>query len=338
MTPDLRYALVLLLLIVAAMFSSAVRAHDIGVSPAELAEKEGYDYVLRVRAGTGATLMFPSPGLPGHCDFIGNPRGVQAPGWWIWEFGCEKRLTANDRLDLPWRRDGIVLTANWLDGSEIKRLFNSKAGTITVPLAELQAGSGSWIAGAKRYTALGIEHILLGIDHLLFVLALLLIVRGAWMLVKTITAFTVAHSITLGLATLGFVQVPPAPVEAAIALSIVFLCVEIIHAHQGREGITYRYPWVVAFTFGLLHGFGFAGALSNIGLPQAEIPLALAFFNIGVEIGQLIFVGVVLLAAWFVSRLPRHSWLVERAIPAYTIGSLATYWFFQRFGGLLFPA
>ena len=123
-------------------------------------------------------------------------------------------------------------------------------------------------------------------DHLLFVLALLLIVRGPWMLVKTITAFTVAHSITLGLAALGFINVPSRPVEAAIALCIMFLCVEIVHA------------WVVAFAFGLLHGLGFAGALADIGLPQGEIPAALLFFNVSVEIGQLIFVAAVLLLAW----------------------------------------
>ncbi len=137
------------------------------------------------------------------------------------------------------------------------------------------------------YLSMGVEHILGGADHLLFVLALLIITRGSWRLVKTVTAFTVAHSITLSLATLGFVRVPPAPVEAVIALSIVFVAVEIGHSRQRRPGLTERAPWVVAFTFGLLHGFGFAGALSEIGLPQLDIPLALFSFNVGVEIGQL---------------------------------------------------
>jgi hydrogenase/urease accessory protein HupE len=223
-----------------------------------------------------------------------------------------------------------VLTATWLDGSEVKRLFQHEAGTITVNLAELQAGSGSLMRAAGRYTSLGIEHILLGIDHLLFVLALLLIVRGAWMLVKTITAFTVAHSITLGLATLGFIHVPSRPVEAAIALSIVFLCVEIIHARQHKIGLTYRFPWLVALLFGLLHGLGFAGALSEIGLPQSEIPIALLFFNIGVEIGQLIFVFVVLILEWLMHRLRVTQLEWVRALPVYFIGMVATYWFVER--------
>ena len=147
---------------------------------------------------------------------------------------------------------------------------------------------------AGVYLKLGVEHILFGVDHLLFVLALLIITDGTMRLIKTVTAFTVAHSITLTAATLGFVHVPQPPVEATIALSIVFVAAEIVHQRGGREGITARAPWVVAFTFGLLHGFGFAGALSEIGLPQGDIPLALLFFNVGVEVGQLLFIAAVL--------------------------------------------
>ena len=130
---------------------------------------------------------------------------------------------------------------------------------------------------AGTYLGLGVEHILLGIDHLLFVLALVLLVKGWRKLVATITAFTIAHSITLALATLGFVHVPAPPVEGCIALSIVFVAAEIIHSRQDRPGLTERAPWVVAFTFGLLHGLGFAGALSEVGLPQHAIPIALLF-------------------------------------------------------------
>lgn len=204
-----------------------------------------------------------------------------------------------------------------------------------MPLAALQAGSGSWLDAARRYTALGIEHILLGIDHLLFVLGLLLLVRGGWMLVKTITAFTLAHSITLGLATLGFVQVPSRPVEAAIALSIVFVAVEVVHARQGRLGLAARHPWVVAFAFGLLHGFGFAGALAEIGLPPGEIPVALLFFNVGVEFGQLLFVGLVLGVKLALDRL-RIAWPAwAEALPAYAIGTVAAYWFIERAGAIV---
>lgn len=309
---------------------SPVTAHDIGVSHTELVEQDGGRYVLSVQSGPAAAYLFATPRLPDHCQFTGNPRGIQGSRWKNFEFICKDGLTAIDAIKLPWRRDAVMLTARWRDGSEVKRLFRNEAGIIPVQLSELQAGSGSLMNAAKRYTGLGIEHILLGFDHLLFVLALLLIVRGGWMLVKTITAFTVAHSITLGLATLGFIHVPSRPVEAAIALSIVFLCVEIIHARQHRIGLTYRYPWLIAFAFGLLHGLGFAGALAEIGLPQNEIPVALLFFNIGVEIGQLIFVAVVLAPAWLIRRARWETLDWARAIPVYFIGTLATYWFVER--------
>jgi hypothetical protein len=213
-----------------------VLAHDIGVSQAELIEQDDKRYALSVRAGSSLSYLFATPELPEHCEFIGNPRGTQSTVWKTFEFSCTETLTAVDNFELPWRRDGIMLTAKWLDGAEAKRLFRNEAGVIAVALSELQAGSGSWSNAARRYTVLGIEHILLGIDHLLFVLGLLLIVQGPWMLVKTITAFTVAHSITLGLATLGLVNVPPRPVDAAIALSIVFLAVEILIRDKAGTG------------------------------------------------------------------------------------------------------
>lgn len=188
----------------------------------------------------------------------------------------------------------------------------------------------SRLAVADVYFKLGIEHIVLGVDHLLFVLALLLITRGRWMLLKTVTAFTVAHSITLALATLDFVHAPTQPVEAVIALSIVFVAAEIIQVQRGRQGITAHAPWLAAFAFGLLHGFGFAGALRETGLPQGDIPLALLFFNFGVEVGQLLFVAV---ATGIASALRRISLPVPRwtglALP-YTIGSVAMFWVIQR--------
>jgi len=183
---------------------------------------------------------------------------------------------------------------------------------------------------ARTYLALGVEHILGGLDHLLFVLGLLLIVGEFRRIALTITAFTVAHSITLAAATLGVVHVPQPPVEAAIALSIVFVAVEIVRGLRGERGLTARAPWVVAFTFGLLHGFGFAGALAEIGLPQRAIPLALFTFNIGVEIGQLLFVGAVLAVVAVGIRLrPRMpSW--SAWIPPYVIGTVAMFWVAER--------
>jgi hydrogenase/urease accessory protein HupE len=201
--------------------------------------------------------------------------------------------------------------------------------TAAEPAAEIPAReSGLTVAGV--YLKLGVEHILTGIDHLLFVLALLLITHGSWKLVKTISAFTLSHSITLTAATLGFVHVPQRPVEAFIALSIVFVAAEIVHLRAGREGVTARAPWVVALTFGLLHGLGFAGGLSEVGLPAGHIPTALLFFSVGVETGHLLFVAAVLSLIALGRRigvaLPRWAELV----PPYAIGSVAMFWVIQR--------
>ena len=189
----------------------------------------------------------------------------------------------------------------------------------------------------RTYFGFGVEHILGGIDHLLFVLALLLLVKGVRRIVATVTAFTLAHSITLAGATLGWVHMPGPPIEATIALSIAFVAAEIIHSRQGRPGLTERYPWIVAFTFGLLHGFGFAGALAQVGLPQTEIPMALLFFNVGVEVGQLLFIAAVFATFWLMHRItrrinvPQVTW--ASALPAYVIGSLAIFWVLQRTAG-----
>jgi hydrogenase/urease accessory protein HupE len=196
------------------------------------------------------------------------------------------------------------------------------------PEAEIPA-TQSWLAVFATYVLHGVEHIAFGIDHLLFVAALMLIVSGWGRLVKTITAFTVAHSITLTAATLGWVTVPSPPVEALIALSIVLVATEVVRMQRGETSLTIRRPWIVAFSFGLLHGFGFAGALTELGLPQGDIPLALLAFNIGVELGQLAFVAVMLAAVHSVLRvytLTRPAALAA----AYAIGIVATFWSFQR--------
>ena len=192
---------------------------------------------------------------------------------------------------------------------------------------------------AATYLRLGVEHILFGFDHLLFVLALVILVRDWRRVAVTVTAFTIAHSVTLAAATLGFVNVPGPPVEATIALSIVLVAVEILNARAGKPSLTARLPWLVAFSFGLLHGFGFAGALAEVGLPQHAIPVALLFFNVGVEIGQLVFVASVLSLIWLLrlaaSQLVEAS-LVRRTFDrldvgiAYGIGIVAAYWLIER--------
>jgi len=201
--------------------------------------------------------------------------------------------------------------------------------TPAAPRATIPARQGGWTVAAT-YLQLGVEHILLGVDHLLFVLALILITTSTRNVVMAITAFTAAHSITLAAAALGFVHVPPEPVEATIALSIAFVALEIVRARQGRTGMAAKAPWAIAFGFGLLHGFGFAGALSEIGMPEGNIPVALLFFNLGVEIGQLLFVAVVLgaIALLRASRLPLPRW--STLVPAYLIGTVAMFWVIER--------
>lgn len=199
----------------------------------------------------------------------------------------------------------------------------------TKPYVELR-GERSWIATSVEYIGLGFYHILLGVDHLLFVLGLLLIVQGRMMLIKTITSFTVAHSITLALATLGFASVPLPPLNAAVALSILFLGPEIVRSWRGETSLTIKYPWVVAFVFGLLHGFGFASGLSTTGMPKAELPWALLSFNIGVELGQLAFVFIALALAWSFRALEIRWPRWALAMPGYTVGSLGAYWTIQR--------
>ncbi len=183
---------------------------------------------------------------------------------------------------------------------------------------------------AATYTLLGVEHILEGFDHLLFVLALVLLIKGGSIIVKTVTAFTLAHSITLVGTTLGYLSLPQQPVEAVIALSIIFLGVEIVKSRPNHPRLSQRFPWIVAFLFGLLHGFGFAGALAEIGLPQNDVPLALLMFNIGVEIGQLIIVGAALVLLMLLQKYRAALTIPVKTGTAYAIGSMATYWFIER--------
>ena len=191
------------------------------------------------------------------------------------------------------------------------------------------------LAVMAGYIVHGIRHISLGADHLLFLLGLLLIVRERWMLVKTVTAFTIAHSVTLALATLGLASLPVAPLNAAIALSILFLGPEIVRMWRGESSFTIGHPWVVAFAFGLLHGFGFASALTSAGLPRAELALALLGFNVGVEIGQLGFVVLVLLLERAFRILEIHWPRWAAALPGYTVGSLGAFWTIDRVALLL---
>ena len=218
----------------------------------------------------------------------------------------------------------VFVRISRLDGTTVPLVVRP-----TEPFVQLR-GERPWYVSAGEYLVLGFHHILLGIDHLLFVLGLLIIVNGRKMLLKTITAFTVAHSITLAIATLGYASAPGPPLTAAIALSILFLGPEIVRVWRGETSFTINHPWVVAFAFGLLHGFGFASGLSTAGLPKGEIPLALLMFNVGVEFGELVFVVLFLLFCRSFKVLEVHGPRWVEFVPGYTIGSLGAYWTIQR--------
>jgi hypothetical protein len=223
----------------------------------------------------------------------------------------------------------VLVRVSLQDGTEHSAILRSGNESFTIPEQATRVELG------LSYWQIGTIHILEGFDHLLFLLTLLLIVTGLWPLLKTVTAFTVAHSLTLALATLGIVHIPPAPTEAVISLSIVLLAVEVVRKAGGEATLSERFPWLVAFTFGLVHGLGFAGALSEIGVPQNEVPLALLMFNVGVETGQVMFVVAVSLLLAGLHKLHAHAgYLVARTTP-YAIGGVAAFWTLQRIGAFL---
>jgi len=244
-----------------------------------------------------------------------------------WQMKCNEGLADKTLFIEGLKSTGtdLLLRLELLSGVSHSKLLSSSTSSYRVP-----KDTSSWQI-VQTYTWLGITHILLGFDHLLFVFALLLIVKNMRRLLWTLTAFTLAHSLTMAVSTLGIVHIPQAPVEAVIALSILFLAMEIIHEKQGKVGLTSLYPWLIAFIFGLLHGFGFAGALAEIGLPQQAVTLALIFFNIGVELGQLIFVATVVFMVVILQRLTYPALLdkLQTAV-VYMIGGVSAFWLIER--------
>ena len=218
----------------------------------------------------------------------------------------------------------VVVRVEMLDGRKWTTIVHPSQAWVQL------AASQSTFYVIGTYIVQGIRHILFGADHMLFVLGLLLIVKDRWMLLKTVTAFTVAHSITLAIATLGYAEVPVVPLNAAIALSILFLGPEIVRSWRGESSFTIRNPWVVAFAFGLLHGFGFASALTSAGLPRHELPLGLVCFNVGVELGQLGFIGLILTLEHSFRTLEVRWPRWAQALPGYTVGSLGAFWTVER--------
>jgi hydrogenase/urease accessory protein HupE len=325
-----RASVPLLLTFVFFVTSLSASAHEIRPAYLELRQTgaDTYDVLWKVPArGDNMRLGI-------YVEFPSGTTNVTTP----------RTLFANDASTERWivkRAGGLTGDKIYVTGLEatmtdvlvrVENLDNNTQVTRVTPSSPsfVVAATPSALEVTRTYLVLGVEHILFGIDHLLFVLALLILVKGWRKLVGTITAFTIAHSITLAAATLGFVHVPGKPVEATIALSIVFVACEIVHRCQGRSGLTETWPWVIAFSFGLLHGLGFASALREVGLPQNAIPLALLFFNIGVEVGQLLFISVVLAVVALVRRIQIQVPRCAELIPPYAIGSIAMFWVIQR--------
>ena len=321
----MRRIIVLFGLLVAALLPvQGARAHEVRPGFLELRATAANVFLMTWKVpALGVYRLGIEPRLPASCHLIGQPTTVQAGGAFI-EYG---------RVSCARALEGQRIAIDRLDGTLTDVLVRIENADGSVRTARLTPSNPSFVVPEapgpmmvlRAYVGLGVEHILFGIDHLLFVLCLILLVRSLRQLLATITAFTLAHSITLAAATLGFIRVPTAPVEATIALSIVFLASELVR-DEGRRGVVARYyPWLVAFSFGLLHGLGFAGALAEVGLPQGEIPLALFAFNVGVELGQLAFVAAVLTLLRLVRLLPLRLPAWGHGAAGYAIGSLASF-------------
>ena len=324
----------LLILVLLVTLAPSVFAHEIRPAYLELRQTglETYDALWKV-PGQGDLRLGLYVELPAVCASVAEPRGSMANSAYTerWTVKCPGGLTGGTIhiAGLSGTVVDVLARVERLDGTtQVTRLLPS------APSFVVEATPGRWRVAAT-YLRLGTDHILMGVDHLLFVLGLVLIVGNRWTLFKTITAFTVAHSITLAVATLGYASAPLPPLNAAIALSILFLGPEIVRVWRGETSLTIRYPWVVAFVFGLLHGFGFASGLKATGLPQADIAWALLLFNVGVEIGQVFFVFLILAMAWSYRSLEIRWPRWALALPGYTVGTLGAYWTIQRTAILL---
>lgn len=316
--------------LIAALGAGQACAHEVRPAYLEVTERpDGLADVLWKQPSAGSLAVRLIPHISGGLLERAATSVSTAPNFEIraWRGlkpgpqGIDGRIVTIEGLDRTITDVLVVVTLK--NGDSVQEVLRPQNPSLALHITK----SG---LAVPAYLTLGIEHILTGVDHLSFVLGLLLLVRGRVMLFKTITAFTIAHSITLAATTLHLITVRPALIESLVAFSILFVAVELVHLYRGREGLTVRYPWLIAFTFGLLHGSAFAGALKEIGLPPNDIPLSLLLFNVGVELGQLLFVLVVMGIIWVLARLPRQLPGWTRWAPPYAIGSFAAFWFLER--------
>lgn len=310
--------------------AGVAKAHDLGLAQVGLQWDQGGN--LQLRAKLPAKVAARHPQVPAGCRIEEHRERLAGPVTRIanWRIRCDRPIVDGDHLVLPWDREGALVTRHGLDGASDTRYVPARSGDLAIGLGGLAHQAPSAVETFGRYLLLGTEHILLGADHLAFVLGLCLIARGRQLLVL-ITGFTLGHSVTLALATLGWVQVPSLPVEACIALSIAFVARQAMlpNAESGHGF------WLVA-AFGLLHGLGFAGAFAETGIARQQLIPALISFNLGVELGQLLFVAGVLV----LMRAARSLWAdlaLARRVSAFGLGSLAFFWTWERLAPLVIP-
>lgn len=325
-----------------ALFAPSVAsAHSFAPVSIQLVESAGHRVELTIRSSASTEMATREELiLPQGCNAAGPAAVTRAETETVVRasYLCAESLS-NQRVHLDEGTDTrrhIVLTALLADGTAIQRILVRGESSFLLASTESHSDGTPSVRSELHpfsYLWIGVEHIWFGFDHLLFVLCLVLLIRSRGRLFWTITAFTVAHSVTLGLAALGVVRVPGPPVEATIALSIVLLAVEAVRSEAGVESLTSRLPWLVSLLFGLIHGLGFAGALADIGLPESQEIAALASFNIGVELGQIAFVVVMLVVGSLAERFAVQMKRPARVAAAWISGCIASYWLFERVAG-----
>ncbi len=315
----------------ALLLAASALAHPLAPALLELREDAtGRVAVMWKRSALRVPGSDLQPILPPDCPALEEPRveeqGAAMLAYWAIDCGKKGLVGRSLRIDDlgPAKIDTLV-RIELADGRQIQRVLRRSEPSMIVPERATRFGV------FRDYLAIGFEHILGGADHLLFVFGLFLLCTGFGPLAKTVTAFTVGHSITLSLAALGYAQLPSGPIEVLIAASVLALAVDLAR-DAARPTWMRRFPWPMALLFGLLHGLGFAGALREVGLPDGEIPMALFSFNVGIELGQLAFVAVLLVLAPLVRRIPMP---LPRRAAIYVMGSLAAFWMIERSAAVL---
>jgi hypothetical protein len=325
----------LLMLWLAILPLSATLADEIRPALLQITEQEGgWIDVVWKKPALGDRALSLDPVFPKFFAAAAPVSGRALGGGWVeyHSYRTDGRSLTGETISiegLSGLSTDVLLRIELADGTTHSAVLSAGKLAFTIPE---QPSRGEV---AVSYWKMGTVHILEGLDHLLFLLTLLLIVEGLWPLLKTVTAFTLAHSLTLVLATLGLVTLPPAPTEAVIALSIALLAVEAVRKNQGETSLVEQLPWLIAFIFGLVHGLGFAGALSEIGIPQNEIATALLMFNVGVETGQVVFVLIVTLLLAGLRHLQKSGFVVLTRVAPYAIGSVAAFWTLERVAAFL---